>query len=152
MSPSDPMFPVLTVATFVDRTTAVLTGTRLDEFSDGDELYILGVGSTLVPGANVPLVVPKTTLEVTANAGHYLLARSLVQEKPVTIPGLSFGLGEMLKDQVKTVYRRDPIVDKFEFVGNPGALPAAPGDVVIRKNDLAAYLNWLKKQADPAQE
>jgi hypothetical protein len=143
-----PEFPVLELLAFADSTTAVLGGVGLSEIDEGDELYVLGISEANIPKLNVPLVVPKASLEVTANAGVYILAKSPKLEVLVPSPLFGGALASMLGDTVRTLERMDISKDREQFLGNPGRGYAKVGDVVVQKSDLAKYISWLKKQND----
>lgn len=137
-----PTIPVLEVVAFVDATTAVLTGHRVEQLKEEDGLYVLGIGATVVPKVNVPLVAPKASLEVTFAPGPYVLARSPAEAVQVVgdfvMPAITRLLGP------KTEYRRAPLTtDETQFIGHPGRGFVQIGDVVVRQSDLREYLEWM---------
>jgi hypothetical protein len=151
MSVENPPFPLLEVASFIDATTVVVVGHRVDDLTLNDELYVLAVGNSTVPKTNVPLIVPKARLEVTFLAGVYALARSATIEK-VKIPGVDF---EALTNPfgslavAKTVERRKPLTnDEKLFTGSPAdGAAVVVGDTVVRADDIADYIKWRAEQA-----
>lgn len=136
--------PVLEIVAFVDAMTAVLTGYHVDEVKEGDELYVLGIGITIVPKVNIPLVAPKASLEVTFAPGPYVLAQSRAYKVQVgDVPGATFArMAELIGPRLEN--RRDALTtDEKQFIGNPGKTSVTLGDLVIRKTDLAAYIKWM---------
>ena len=141
---SVPPIPVLEVVAFVDATTVVLTGHRVDELKEGDELYVLGIGFTVVPKVNVPLVAPKASLEVTFAPGPYVLAQSPAEKVQVggDILLSATRMAEMFGGRTET-RRRALTTDEKQFIGNPGKESVKVGDVAIRKRDLTQYIKYI---------
>ena len=136
-----PPFPLLEIVSFVDETTVILVGSRVDELRDGDALYILGIGRSVVPKANIPLISPKASLVVTFPAGPYALARTpeTTTRAFSTLEALAAGLDFQ---RATTVTRRKLTTDERIFLGDPGKEPVRVGDPVIRKADLGAFIRY----------
>ena len=115
---SEATFPVLKISAFVDAYTAVLTGHRTNDVAQGDELYVLAVGISLIPEVNVPLVVPKVTLEATFAAGLYVLAKASYETRTVDN---SLGAAIRAFQGGPTQQRVRPALTSAEhlFLGNP---------------------------------
>jgi hypothetical protein len=133
-----PPFPLLEIVSFVDATTVVVVGPRVEELRDNDELYVLGIGKSIVPKTNVPLISSKATLVVTFPAGPYALART----PAVTIDTGPFGSMAISLLSKTTVSRRPLTSDEKLFLGDPGKEPVQIGDKVIRKSDLMAFIRY----------
>lgn len=138
-----PDFPVLEISAFLDAATVTIVGHRVDFLMEGDELYVLGVGMLMVPKTDAPLVVPKATIEVVAQAGDYAVAKTPPRETLVPI-GVA-AMVRQLSEGLETQYRSQPLSrDETQFLGNPGHSRVSTGDLVIRKKDLVAYVDWKK--------
>ena len=91
------------------------------------------------------MVVPKATLEVTAQAGSYAVARSPARRTEV--PGPLASLATNWFEQSHTVFRRQPLTkDDKQFLGNPARGGVKVGDVVVRKGDLSEYIEYRSKE------
>lgn len=141
---SVPSFPILEIKAFVDATTVVLMGPHVEDLSNGDELYILGIGDTTIPGTAVRLVAPKATLEVTFVAQVYALARPPLEKVEIANPLAGFtAAADLFGSATRSVVRREPLTsDESQFLGNPGRKAVKVGDPVIKIHDLAEYLTW----------
>jgi hypothetical protein len=137
-------FPILEIAAFVDPTTVVIVGHRVAYLKEGEELFVLGVGDINIPKTDVPLVVPKVSLEVTATAGVYAVARTPAEVTLVQNPMMTFA-AEVL-ERTQSIVRRQPLTkDDIQFLGNPAKTPVKVGDIVVVKSDLSKYIEWLAK-------
>src|SRR5688572_14698052 len=111
-------FPLMEVLAFVDAVTLVLGGTNLERISEGDELDVLGIGKANIPKLNVPLVVTKASVDATANAGVYILAKARKEE--VLVPGPLSGLmSRQLAESMRTLQRPNLTKDDLQFLANP---------------------------------
>jgi hypothetical protein len=139
-----PPFPILEIVSFVDVTTAVLVGPHVEMLKERDELYVLGIGATKVPKANVPLISAKVTLIVTFPAGPYALAQT-----PIETERVPSGLAALVYDVGTATRRVQRPLTKEEnlFLGDPGKQPVKVGDTVIRKADLIAFIKYRAEQA-----
>lgn len=135
-----PHFPVLKVTAFVDATTVVLVGVNMDQLGEGDELYILAFGDSIVPGASVPLVAPKAHVEVTFNAGAYILARSPLE--PTLIAGLEEVVSSLAGGSRMVSQRKRLTTDESQFLGNPARTQVKLGDIVVPVKRIADYMKW----------
>jgi hypothetical protein len=138
-----PEFPVLEIKAFVDATTAVLMGHRTHELEDGEELYVLGIGDTNIPGTDIPLITPKVKLEVTFPAQVYALARSTRESTGVNLLG-SFAAS------METFSRAPLTRDESQFIGNPARRPVRVGDVVVPAKRLGEYIKWRAARPEEA--
>ena len=133
---------VLKVLQILDKRTLVIGGAPgdLEYLSIDLGLSVLSPPGPMVPEVNVPLVVPKADIVVTANLGHYVIAKSDVEteERPMF---LSLHLREQHK------YRPNLNVRESQAIGNPGSSEIAVGDVVIPTQELPAYIKQLAEQA-----
>jgi hypothetical protein len=128
--------PQMEVVSILDKTTIVVGGAGVEGLRVGEEVVVLGVGRNL-PGTNVPLVVPKETLEVTLVTPSYAIARPA----QVTEQEHNFSTIAMSPRLVK---RRPPLaVDEGAMTGNPAAIPIRPGDPVARPGDVSKYVERL---------
>jgi len=138
--------PIYQVVAILDRTTVLVAGGGIEAVSVGSDLLVLAVGA-VIPGANVPLVVPKARLEVTQNAGKYVIAR------PPEIETESTWTALMAAARSTTVRQRPPLsVDEKTMLGNPGAVAVKVGDPVIRETQFREYALSLQPAVAPAQE
>jgi hypothetical protein len=139
-------FPLLEIASFVDSTTVVIIGHKIEDIKLDDKLYVLGIGFSIVPKTDMPLISPKAELEVTLAPGPYVLAKSELQQVKLrpAIESLMPGLGLTTET---TALRRPALSDKKDsFLGNPGSEPVKIGDTVIRKDDLTSFATyWMNK-------
>lgn len=124
------------VAKIMDKTTLVIAaeaGGDLSGLRDGARLLILASAGTLENGA--PLFIPKASVEVTHNAGSYVIARSTtyVREEP------AFSLSSV-NQTVKVRLRNQLDVDETQVTGNPASAAITVGDPVIRDGDLERYV------------
>ncbi len=130
---------VLKVLKLLDRQTVLIGGGDLSRFQEGTEVDVLAVGSPLQEVEGVPLVIPKARLEVTSNAGAYLVASPVVTTSDET-------------DVFSTVYRtrkvrrREPLnVAETDLAGNPAGRPIVVGDPVIEAGKLQDFVNGMKE-------
>lgn len=137
-------FPVLKVAKILDKVTLILTGLGIDKIEEREQLIVVGVGPS-IGEVGLQLAIPKATVEVSAHAGSYLIAKSLQYEEEIWDYGPLGGLGMSLREpKKKSVYRRGELkVVEDELSGNPAATPIAVGDPVIRRGDFRAYASAL---------
>lgn len=131
-----PPFPILELVSFVDATTVILVGPRVDELRENDALYVLGIGSSVVPKTNVPLISAKARLVVTFPAGPYALARTPLETET------SSAIDIALMFQTRRSTRRQLTSAEHLFLGDPGKQPVQIGDTVIRVGDLPAYIRY----------
>lgn len=136
MSSEVPGFPVLEIKAFVDASTVVLVGPKASQLKEGDELFVVGIADTNIPGTDLPLVAPKATLVVSFPAGVYVLARTPL--KIVTVDLISSFSTVLEKSQ-----RPKLTTDSSQFIGNPGNRPVQVGDAVVPSGNLADYIKWL---------
>ena len=146
--PQLPPLPVLEITAFVDSTTAVVTGHRVEQLKIGDRLYVLGIGFTYIPKINVPLIAPKAVIEVSVAAGPYVLARTPAPD-PTTAQSLMWS--DLIGPVGRAATRRPALSnDEGSFIGNPGKEPVKIGDVVVRIDDLQAYIKYRYQQQQSA--
>lgn len=138
---TDADFPILKIVAFVDSTTVVITGHRVDDLRMGDSLYVLAIGVTYVPEANIPLIVPKAAVEVTFAPGPYVLAQAPMVEKQTT-GDLAASLAAMVGGTRTVKFRPALTTDEKSFIGNPANEPIKIGDVVVRARDVSNYIRY----------
>lgn len=132
--PPPPPIPVLRVAHILDRTTVVIVGERVETLKPGEELMICYVGQS-VGDTGAPLVIPKATVVVATANGPYVVARSRTYDAPD-----NYSVAAIL-GQMGTVKKSENLnVDDKTVIGNPANSPVAPGDVVLKAADIAAYV------------
>ena len=140
-----PPFPLLEIVSFVDAETAVVVGPHSEDIKEGDDLYILGIGFSIIPQANVPLIAPKARVQATFAAGPYVLVKSPAKEVTLDLMQKSF-LGVS-----SSYFTRDKLSNAEQsFLGDPGREPIKIGDTVVRVKDLAAYIKYRASSTKPA--
>lgn len=136
-----PDFPVLEISAFLDFSTVTLVGARVHFLEEGEELYVLGLSSVVVPKTSAPLVVPKATIEVIAQAGAYAVAKTPAKE--TLVPTGTAALMRQLVDGLETQFKSQPLTkDESQFLGNPARSRISVGDTVVRKADFIRFVEW----------
>ena len=143
---SNTQIPILRVDKILDKTTLILTGPNLEQFSEGEKLEILALGPVLAD--NTPLVIPKAQVEITSHLGQYLIARpELMSHEEQPISALTAWAAK------RTVYYRDKLnVEDNSIVGNPASSPIKEGDPVVRRRDLRQVPALLRSTGNPVSE
>jgi hypothetical protein len=126
----------LEVAEILDDSTLVIGGKGAGRLQNHETLLVLGVGPP-VRGTDLPLVVPKRSVEVTMVAPAYAIVRPEVIEEEVEVPGYRGGISALaIPPPTKIVKRRPKLhVEEKALAGNPGSTPIRVGDPVVRPND-----------------
>lgn len=137
---TEPDFPILEIASFVDAHTAVLIGPHAEDVEEGDELYVLGIGFSVIPKVDVPLMAPKAKLEATFVPGPYVLAKAPVEKIETET---SAAVIRRLLEGVQLTERRQKLTTAEQFfLGDPGKEPIKIGDIVVRASDLKNYIQY----------
>ena len=133
--------PIFKVLRILDKRTLVIGGDLLDVelLSVGKSLSVLSKAGPMIPELNLPLVIPKAVVIVTANMGAYVIAQPEEQTFDTSI------LTSMFIQ--KTRSRPNLNVNESLLTGNPAAVPIDIGDVVVKTDDVAAYVGKLARDA-----
>lgn len=132
--------PILKIARILDSKSTVLVGHGLNKINKHDGLIVLSIDKK-IPGTKTLLVVPKESLSVETQTNDYIIAKTPIREVQ-EFSGLSLFASTQTGRTVKR--RKDFLVDENEISGNPENAPIKIGDVVIREEDLARFVEALK--------
>lgn len=130
----------LKVVKILDKKTLMIAGPGVGKLAIGQTIVILGVGKPIPELGGLPVVVPKARVDVTLNAGAYVVAESQEYQQEVNPFELSL-IGS------RRVTKSDPLnVDEKSVIGNPAVKPIAEGDPAVPEGELTAYVTQLAER------
>lgn len=141
------------VLQILDRFTVVIAGKRMDQLHVGTELEIVAVQGEIA-SLSLPLVVPKAQVQVSAHHKVYAIAKTVEEHREETVKtGALYSaiMGETQRTSYRTVRPALRVKDS-QVTGNPGDLPVAVGDYVVKTDELGDLVEFLSKNRPEADE
>lgn len=132
----------------LDRHTVIITGPAevLQYYNTGERLAIILEEPDRGPGGG-PLILTKGKVTVEDNMGHYVVAKTDVEEKERPMRAI-----RMLRMTETEEFHKDLNVREGSLRGNPANSPIKPGDPVVSIGELKEYVQKRLEEASKSQE